>query len=391
MKEGKRRRGVRLALLSLLLLFLGGCWSKEELNDRSFATALMVDLTEQGDTVLSIGFFLPNRITNGQTASTPQKPYTMRSGTGRNLAEAYQKIQRTLPRRITWGTMRVVIVGDRMARAGIRPIAEFLLRLPEIRLSSYLFYYRGEAREINGVTPVFERFPSEIMREYAHMNLVPPVMVKDVLYSLTNNFGDGFLPELVVEAHDHEMNGQEKSATLVNRNVALLRDGKKVAMTTFRQTLGIRWLMRDIEETIETVPSPLDGKPFSLRLMNETRRLKVAQVSGRLRYKLVIRAKAELITSDSTLDLTRPSAIGQLEKAVSAQIQSEIKDAVAAAKANKVDAFQWSEYVRWKYPQLWQGRKEEERARFFTDADLEVKVDISLQRLGSSRAQVESG
>ncbi|RIE02516.1 hypothetical protein [Cohnella faecalis] len=76
------RRWIAVALLTpVFLLGITGCWSKEELNDRTFAMAMMVDLTDEGKTELSMLFYLPNRLSTGVSASNSlQKPFRSSAG-----------------------------------------------------------------------------------------------------------------------------------------------------------------------------------------------------------------------------------------------------------------------------------------------------------------------
>lgn len=381
---------IALGLLApVMACALTGCWSKEEMNDRTFVTSIMVDRTEDGMAELTLSFLLPNRLPSAQGAPPPkEKPYTAINRTGRNYAEAYQKIQRELSRRITWGSSRIIVVGDRSASSGLGPLLEFLLRIPGIRLSSKVFYFDGEAKQIASMKPIFERFPSEIIREYGHMKHVPEVSVKDLIYSSRNNLGDGFLPELRFEQKEMATQNGKISDWLGNAGAILLKDDKKQAYLSAEPSRGIQWLKEDILETIVTVPSPSDGRPISLLIHDGGRKISFASKGQQLNYAISLRCKGELVSSESDLDITEYASIETIEQAVSEQIRKEMKGAFQAAKKHKTDAFQWSEYVKWKRPELWRRWKEREPERFVRNAGLQISVDVKLKRLGSGRSVV---
>ncbi|MDG0811683.1 hypothetical protein OMP40_21655 [Cohnella rhizosphaerae] len=99
---------------SLLVLPLSGCWSKVELNDRSFITSAYIDLGEGPDEiVLTIDSPLPNRMgAIGNTDTAPQRgrSYTSNTAAGATIPEALDKIQNDLTRQLTWGQTRAVVV-----------------------------------------------------------------------------------------------------------------------------------------------------------------------------------------------------------------------------------------------------------------------------------------
>ncbi|EST53929.1 hypothetical protein T458_21350 [Brevibacillus panacihumi W25] len=65
-------------LVVLPLLFLGGCWSSVEINDRAFVRMMVLDKSEEG-IELTLSLPLPSRLIPGQSGGTGNqngKPYT---------------------------------------------------------------------------------------------------------------------------------------------------------------------------------------------------------------------------------------------------------------------------------------------------------------------------
>ncbi|MEF3305628.1 Ger(x)C family spore germination protein [Paenibacillus sp. GYB003] len=370
-----------------VLILVTGCWSKEELNDRSFVTAVMVDITEDKKTELSIGFVLPNRMQPGQASSSPTKqPYTVITQTGGNLAEAYQLIQRGLSRRITWGSIRVIVIGERYAKAGLEPFLDFFMRIPDIRLRTPVFFYNGKAKEISAIKPVFEQFPSEILREFAHLNLAPEVTLKDMLYTYWSGIGDGFIPGLKYKANVNLTEGGKQEPRIVTDGASIVKRGRAVGKFSDTDTVGILWIMNKLDSnSVQTVLSPTDDKPINVRMLRAKTKVTVSKVRQNLMFHLKIESSGELLSSDSDLNLASPAAIVQLESALSKAIKSQVQNALNVARKHHADTFQWSDMVRKKYPDLWDSWKNDPKETLWNRAKVSISVDSEIVRIGASR------
>ncbi|MFC5702541.1 Ger(x)C family spore germination protein [Cohnella faecalis] len=386
------RRWIAVALLTpVFLLGITGCWSKEELNDRTFAMAMMVDLTDEGKTELSMLFYLPNRLSTGVSASNSlQKPFSLISRTGRNVAEALDNIQHELPRRITWGPMRIVIVGDRYASNGLRPLLDFLVRVSYIRLRTNLFYVSGEAKEVGALAPVFERFPSEVIREFSHMGILPEVILKDLLYSEWNGLSDAYLPELRMRQGPVITEKMEGQKWIVSGRAALIKDGTKAAMFSDRGTRGIQWLADDKPQMIVTVPSPSDGKLISVLVQDTERKVSAERKGDEMIVRIGLRASGRLLSTESELDVTKADSIKLIQRAVSEEIKDQMEEAVALARDNQADPFQWSEIAEYRFPSLWKEWQPQLRERLADSVDARITVRFELKDTGSEKDAVYS-
>lgn len=136
------RKAVMLAVFSLPLLILSGCWSSLELNERLFVRMLIVDKAEQG-IELTLVFPLPNLLIPGTAEGTGQqegKAHSYMTQAGADIGQAYRNIQANLTRRINFGQTRVIVVGRELAEEGIEPAFRvyraqraFLLEFQNIR------------------------------------------------------------------------------------------------------------------------------------------------------------------------------------------------------------------------------------------------------------------
>lgn len=387
------RLALKLILAVALAAGLTGCWSKQELNDRTFVSTLIVDLTEEGETEISTMFMLPNRISVGLNAAPGnEKPYVLVSGKGRDTSEAFQQIQKDLPRSVAWGQMRAVIVGDRYARAGMAPLLDFLIRATDFRLRIYMFYFDGEARSLAKLTPLFERFPTEVWRESAHSRHVPPVSIRDLLYAQWNNLGDAYIPELTLR--ELRLLTEDKPVEWSGvGGAALVRNNAVIGKFTENEMVGITLMKNGTPEMIVTAQLP-DGGMFSARLTGVGQRTRAARRGGKVFIQVSIRAQADLVALQSKINMSDPASLKTIERALNARIREMAQAAADRAQEERADVFQWSEFVKYKYPSLWAGWTDELRENLFLRMKPDIRANVTLRSTGvnrSSRASASGG
>lgn len=384
------RRSLKLALAVSLAAGLTGCWSKQELNDRTFVSTLLIDLNEQGETEVSTLFILPNRISIGLNAAPgSQKPYVLMTGKGRNIAEAFQRIQRDLPRNISWGQMRAIIIGDRYARAGLAPLFDYLIRATDFRLRVYMFYYDGVARELARLTPIFERFPTEVWRESAHSRRLPPVSIRDLLYAHWNNLGDAYIPELTLL--ELRLLTEDKLVEWSGAGgAAILRDNKVIGKFTEEEATGISFMEGRTAEMALTSALPEGGGLFSVRLVDLRPRTTAYRRGSKVVVRVSISGKADIVSIQSNTDLGKLAGMRTIEQALNARIARIGQSAADKAQAVQADVFQWSEFMRYKYPSLWRQVQAGPRVQLFTQMETIVDAHVELRSTGIGRSSKQS-
>jgi spore germination protein KC len=381
-----KRFVVMLGLITVVPTGLTGCWSKQELNDRTFVSTMLVDRNEDGQTEVSTMFMLPNRITTGLSSNNAnEKPFVSLSGKGADVAEALEHIQAELPRAVTWGQMQVIVIGDRFARAGVTPLFDHLIRATDFRLPVYVFYYNGVARNLMKLESVFERFPTEIWRETAHTKRVPPIRIRDLLYAKWNNLGDSYIPELTLR--DLKLLSEAKMVKWSGiGGAAIMKNGTVTGRFSNEEAMGILVMMNRIPEMIITGKLPDKKGVFSVRLIDVKHRTKAIRNGDRVAIRVSIQARADLISIESNLNLSSPANITIVEKVVNDRVRQMVQAASDKAQDHQADVFQWSELVKYKYPSVWQAWAKSPREMMFANIDPEFQVHVVLRSTGVSRS-----
>lgn len=362
-------------------LLLSGCWSKFELNERTFVSNIYIDKAANGKIELSLSFLLPNRLVPGEVggASTSGKPYTLLTATGKSVTEAYKKIQATITRKISWGHIRTIVISEEMAKDGIEQILDFFIREPGLNLNKILMISQGKAKDIAQLAPVFERFPSEVIVYFAQRGISLKTTLKDFL---EEGNGDMIVSILTKNQLKLFSEGEKKSLFVKDGEMALFHDYKMVGKLDTKIGRGAFWLRNQVKEAEITIQSPTDQKLISLIVTKANTKIRPSS-NDPYTFDVNITADSAISETHSNLNLSNKKNITQLEVTAEKQIHDRINDALKASKEVKADAFQFGEYLSWHKPNIWKNSKTKWSDIYQKKAKINVLVDLKIRSYGA--------
>lgn len=381
----RNRLGLGVSLIMLPLL-LTGCWSRVEVNDRIFVTGMLVDAGDKEDEIkLTLGFPMPSRMTRLQgVTGGDSNPYATVTKTGKSIAAAYRKIQSEHSRQINWGQNRIILVGDKMARRGLRPILEFVLRQPSFQSKAYVYLISGEATSMEDVIPVPERFPSKLLRELAAQRSIIDTKVRDLLLG-EPDLSDGLIGRLKVEKVEMTSEKGKIGKRVINDGAGIIKDEKLIGYYDLKQMRGALWIMGHMENALISVASPTDGKTVDFMIVKAKSKIKVETQGDRVLFRIQIDALDDVVSSASDIDLLIPAQIKKLEAMLNNQLKDRIVEVLEKSQRMGADVCQLGNYLDWYKPSIWKQWKVDWHRHYVNDVDFKVETDVRIKRLGGER------
>ncbi|SHH75036.1 spore germination protein KC [Sporobacter termitidis DSM 10068] len=152
-----KSRRVLAGIVLLANLFLSGCWSSREVNTLGISVCLGIDKSDKG-------YVISEQVINPKTIAskkmTSESPVVVYTQEGEDINETITRMTTITSRKIYHSHLRMVILGEEIAREGISNIVDYLLRNPEFRTDFYFAIARGSsAREILSVLTPIELIP----------------------------------------------------------------------------------------------------------------------------------------------------------------------------------------------------------------------------------------
>lgn len=323
-----------LLLIALLLLFLQtGCWSRVELNDVAIVTASAIDLAQDGKYKLSVQI-LKMKMTKGisENGSASENVTLILSAKGDTIMEALNVIQKKIPRLIIFSHNRVIIVGEKLARAGLAPAIDFFSRHREARGNSFLLTTRGEAAELLKVPANFEIFTAEEMREEEKARMLDSASIRDFIYRL---FEKGIEPtssqmQVVSLSDPNGKPAKEEEQGLGLVGVGIYRKDKLMGWMNRSEAECLLWLRNRMKTNVLTVAIPgkeQTGK-VSVQLISAKTKYK-SKISGdKVQFDVTVKMTGELFENSTKLSIKEMNNLSIIQHALEKEIENRVTTVV---------------------------------------------------------------
>jgi spore germination protein KC len=347
---------------------------------------MYVDRSDEGEYEVSLGFPLPNRLATG-TGVSGNSPggntYTIVTKKAESIPVAVRKIRSDLSREVSWGHCRVVVVGRKMAEKGIKPLLEFTSREPNLHTKTYLFVSPMKGTDIAKLTPVFERLPSEVIREYAQRHVTLGTTIKDGLQA--EAIGGDLVASLLTIGQTEMVSEKGRISTWIGTDgAAIFKNGAMVGTLDVMQMRAVLWLQGNMRSSLNSIQSPTDGKTISFLIQSSKAKIKPYVKDNRITYTIQIEAEDDVLSSESSIDLKDPQEIDRLEARLAKQLQGRIIRAIQATTEKGVDAFGFGRILDWHYPKLWKKIKQDWRDVYPT-CKFDIDAHIYIRRTGTEK------
>ncbi|PYZ98736.1 hypothetical protein CR205_09220 [Alteribacter lacisalsi] len=258
----------RPVLLSLaLLILLTGCWDSRQLRDITIAKSAALDLLEDGKYQSTISSPVPKQ---HEAEERSQKV----SGVGHTIREARMALDGKVSERIDTAKMRVLVLGEPLARTNIYPPLDVMYRDPRSSLGAKIAVYDGMGSELinSKLTdkPRTSEFLAELLDTAESNSIVDKVNVQLICPIIFDPGQDVVLPYLGMEGDTPRLiggalfNGDTMTGSLSVEDSTLLMLMKgKLGSATF--------LTEKVHDDKEDMPSNF----ITLRLRDTLTKLQV--------------------------------------------------------------------------------------------------------------------
>ncbi|MCF2939797.1 Ger(x)C family spore germination protein [Paenibacillus alkaliterrae] len=388
-----RRRVMLLCILIVVLVISTGCWNRRELNELAIIMAFGLDKAGEQ-------FVVTAQVVNpGQVAAKEggggRSPVVTFQKRGDTIHEAIRKITTVSPRKLYGAHVRMVVIGEDLAKEGFGEALDLLSRDAEIRTDFFIVVAKEEkAEDVLHVLTTLEQIPANKMYSSleASANAWAPsatVTLDQLLSDLVSKGKHPVLTGIQVKG-DSETGGRKENVETIDSPVRLQYSGlavfKKDQLAGWlneKESKGYNYIRDQVQSTVDDVICPQRGK-LALEVIRSKTEIKGKVVNGRPQIVIDVRTEENISDVECSIDLTRNETIQELEKLG----EQSIKDIIATSvhkvqKKYKVDIFGFGEVIRRSNPQYWK-KVENNWDQEFADLSVQVKVDVKIRRIGSA-------
>lgn len=270
-------RSRQIAWLCLLCLLLTGCWDRIEIEDQIYVVSLGLDKgeTEHYRVTARMAVFASHEtgILGGRAGGAP--PSELLVVEADSVAQAVYVMNSSVSRRISMRHVRAILVGEALAREGLRDLLAELTRNPEIRATTSFHVARGSAFDVLRLAHWVGEFnparvPEGILLVEKQLHMAPPTR----LHHMINRTGArGIQPFASALAINRGVTGEagpsgaEDSARAGEMNrvagnpveiagTAIFRETALAGFLTVDETQALLALRGEMGKAYVTIPDP---------------------------------------------------------------------------------------------------------------------------------------
>ncbi|WP_274653102.1 Ger(x)C family spore germination protein [Paenibacillus humicola] len=387
----------RKAFLFLLVLILPvvttGCWSRRELSNLAIVGAIGIDKAgKQYEVTVQV---MDPGIVAAKKPSSERPPSVIYHAIGETVPQAIRRMTTVTPRYLYFAHLRMLILGERLAKEGIRNTLDFLSRNNELRTDFYIAVSRGAtAREVLGVLTPLEQLPANTMfksLEVSKETWAPTVHVQldELMNDLTS---DGKQPVLTgirilgdpeQAANQQSLLRTEVPAGLQYTGLAVFKEDKLQGWLNEKDSKGYNYTKNKVDRTIGVTPCPEGGK-ISSEVINSETEVKGKVIKGRPIINIHVRIEQNVQDVECKMDLTKKESIADLDQRSNQTVRNIVQDAIKNVQTKyKVDIFGFGEVIRRADPRAWRKLEQNWDRTFTNDLQVHVTTDVKTRRLGT--------
>lgn len=376
------------ALLVAVALLVGGCWDARDVEDRAIVLGVGLDRAPGGRILLSLEVTVPGGTAArpgisgnqpGQRGRAAGETKVVLTGTGDTVHEALAAMRDGARFDIFLGHVRVVLVGEDLARQGVLQHLEMLVQNPEIRRLIPLAVVEGRAHDVLTMTMAQDStaafYLSQMIDDLVRTGRAPNV---DLSRFLTDVSEPGIDPVVSVLGR-----GRGTEAGIALQGLGVFQDDRMRAVLRPPDAWYLMWAMGSPRRTTLFVPiREAVAGGLILDIFHVDSRLRIAGPAGARQATLRLLVEGRVAEHRAGgVDLSDPATMHRIQTRTQRDLGRRVDAVVRQARRLRADPLGVGRALRVAEPSLW--RRPEPVLRQAAEAlPLRVEVVVRVRRTG---------
>ncbi|MGM1021126.1 MAG: Ger(x)C family spore germination protein [Bacillota bacterium] len=372
-----------LSLVGLLWIpFISGCWDSVELNQRAIVAAIAIDMDGESGYEVSLQVIVASEILGNKGRG--DSPVVLYQQKGKSIYQAIRRASQKIPRDISLSHVRLVVLGEKLARHGIGHTLDFMERYVETRSTMKMMVARGKTgKDVLASMTAMGRIPARDIsgklersqRMYAgHYS----VNLDDVIRGMSNKGGGPVITGVEVDG-DLEQARKSKLETIIPEAMVHIK-----GMGVFRKDRLIYWLDDAKAVGLSMVNNKITGSEMVLDYGKESGVIGITTVFSRTRiHSLMERGKPVFIVDleqtgsidevESAIDMKNPQVMKYLQYQWSRETRKIMESVIRDVQRINSDVLGFGHELEMSHPTQWE-KLSSQWSRHFAESAVRVHV-----------------
>ncbi|MFA5536897.1 MAG: Ger(x)C family spore germination protein [Bacillota bacterium] len=404
----KKEKGVSLikklaALLAILFLALNstGCWDLWEIEERGLVLGLGIDeipLEEVADSVglegqlqeehsnrgvrITYQFAIPAGLSGDEKGGEGPGFYNLTTSAPMSNLIFRGLAATRASRKADVEQLQVLILGEKLSRAGIFSVLDRLVRDPNVRKHVPVFVTQDDV--------------AEVLTVYTKQDAAPAIYLAELMRN--NDWAHRIAPEMRLGQVLRGM--REKAVFVVPRVTVGEQDSKLAGAGVFygdrlkfwlgeEETIIYRWVINEVEVSpiIATLPDSKSAKLINgySASRNKTTIRPVIE-DDRLKFEIKVMTKGELLERQSFESAWQDDLLKEIAIELAEILKKDMEALIKKTQQEwQLDIFDFGRSVERHYPQVWKDIKNDWHDQYYPAAEIDLEVNLTISRTGVLR------
>ncbi|MFE5317065.1 Ger(x)C family spore germination protein [Paenibacillus sp. NPDC056579] len=382
----------RVAVCLLTMVLLTGCWNRRELNDLAIVVGMGID--KIGDRYeVTIQVVMPAEVAPLKGGTSGRAPVTIYHATGDTVFEAIRRMTTMTPRKAYFAHVRMFLIGEEAAKAGVSNLLDFISRDHELRTDFYFAVAKGAlAKDLLSIYTMLEKIPANKMFnsiEVSQKTWAPSVSVTldELIRDLVSNGKNPVLTgiEIVGNKEEGKLKSNVERIDLPTKvqytGLAVFKKDKLVGWLDEYESKGYSDITDKLQSTVIEVACPQGGK-LGVEIIRSKTTMNPEVKDGKPAMRLKTRSEANISDVECKIDVTKSGTIDELEKRIEEKVKMNSRLSIKKAQKLNSDIFGFGSSFHLNYPSYWD-KIEQNWDRYFQHLPVHLEVEITIKRLGT--------
>ncbi|GGG61101.1 Ger(x)C family spore germination protein [Paenibacillus radicis (ex Gao et al. 2016)] len=378
---------------------LSSCWSRHELNDISIVVGLGID--KKGEKYkVSAQIVNPSQVSNRQGSGKNFSPVVTYDAIGATVPEALSRMTVKAARQLYFSHLRILIVGEEVARAGISKPLDFIARNREMRTDFYLVVARNTTAD-------------KILETYSPMDPIPSnnlftkLETSDKMWAATGKITlDQLIQDLSKQGKAPSLTALEiigkpskgdnyADANYIDPTVTLKYSGmaafnldKMTGWLNENDTKVLNYLHNNISQTTAVMTCPDSEDLITLQIVNSHANIHVQYKNGKPVFDVLLKTEQDIRDVGCDFDISKPANVQKLEKKAQKEFEKLLERSIRKAqKELKVDIYGFGDVLHRTSPKKWRMIKNWNKT--FENVEIHVRSLVTIRRIGTTVHSLE--
>ncbi len=373
------KRAISMIII-LSMLFATGCWDRIELNDLGIELGWGLDQAPNEQVETSAQVVIPSKMK--AEGGGGGKPYFVVSGIGKTTLDATQNMQARLSRKVLRSHRRIMLIGEPLARQGVKKVLDTYVRDPQVRMRTDVMVTKNStAKKFLEIPYPLENIPAlGAVKEHTAMGGFGSLVLLNFLIDASTPGSCPTLPivEAVTEGIDQ---GETKGFAYAGRAI-FNQDLKMVGSVDKKEAILMFWVKSTNKYLEYASFIPKGNGEVTVDVIKPKGKIEPILTGNQIKFHVVLTGHGIIRSANTNMDLRNRKNLKVVENVISRDISKDVLQVITKVqKEYGTDVFGFGEAIHRKYPYRWK-RMKQNWDKTFRTANISVETRLNIERIG---------